>query len=186
MTAQKLHQELQALIAYKKERERIGIAAIRHHLLPELIQLCHHTSNVSHQACWCLEQSVLKDLDCIYPHLNELSKLYTMPINHSGMRSLCKIATILCKHYYSKPQHPIKKLLSTTYKERIIDGCFNQLISSKKAANLAFSTIALYDLGKEHAWIYEQLIPLLEQKLDQNYPIAFKNTALKTLKKLGH
>lgn len=185
MTISELKSQLQSLIAYKTERVRIGKAAIDHQLLSDLIKLCRPESGVSHQACWCLEQSYLTQPDCLNNDLDEFSSLFELEINSSGMRPLCKIASLLTHRFYSKNDQALKTLLKSDYRERMLNGCFNQLITSDKAANLAFSINALYELGKEYDWVYEQLIPILQQKLDEGYTAGFQSIARKTLKKLG-
>lgn len=186
MTSNQLKSQLESLKAYKTERVRIGKVAIDYHLLLDLIKLCHPQSGVSHQACWCLEQSYLLEPECLNDYLAPFSALFELEINSSGMRPLCKIASMMTHHYYGKKDHYLKTLLKLDYRERILNGCFNQLITSDKAANLAFSINALYDLGKEYDWVYEQLIPILHQKLDEGYTVGFQSIARKTLKKLGH
>lgn|GEM_PF-2719230 len=186
MNTTQLKSDLEQLIAYKTERVRIGKAAIDHDLIPDLIQLCKPESGASHQACWCLEQSYLIQPKCIENHLDEFTALFELEINSSGMRPLCKIASLITKNYYGKKTHSLKQLLHSNHRNQLLNGCFNQLITSDKAANLAFSINALYELGKEYDWVYEQLTPILQQKLDEGYSKGFQSIARKTLKKLGH
>ena len=184
MTSKDLKQELQNLKAYKQERVRIGEAVVQHQLLPDLIAFCRPESGVSHQACWSLEQSFLLQEEACYPFLKEICELYTQNINSSGMRPLCKISGILTKKYYSNKDNPIKKILHQPMREKIVEGCFQELISTDRTANMAYSVYSLYELGKEFDWIYPELIPVLQQKLQENYGNGFKSSARRILAKI--
>ena len=184
MTVTQLKTELQNLKAYKAERVRLGVLAVEQNLLSELIELCHPESGLSHQACWSLEQSFLLHEESCYPYLKEICVLYEMNINSSGMRSLCKISSILTKKFYSKKDSQIKELLTKPIRENMVEGCFQELISTDKTANMAYSVYSLYELGKEFDCIYPELKPILTQKLDEDYGNGFKSSARRIIAKL--
>lgn len=185
MTINELHEILVHLKAYKKERVDLGIAVVHHNLISELIQFCEPTNTVSHQACWTLEQSFLIHETKVYPFLGELSALLEMPINSSGMRSLTNIASRLCKSYYGRRKHVVKELLTISMRAQLVTGCFNELITRKETANLAYSIHALVLLGKEFDWIFPELIPVLEQRLGEPLGNGFTHLAKTTLLKIG-
>ncbi|MGB5983076.1 MAG: adenylosuccinate lyase [Nonlabens sp.] len=167
MTAKTLFKELKILKAYKKDRVRLGVAAVEHDLLADLIEFSRAQSEVSHQACWCLEQSFLIHEKECYPYLANIAALFTEPINSSGMRSLVKIAYICCKKYYGKRTHEIEGFLNRNSREHMLEGCFRTLIEHEgKTANQAFATRALFDLGKEFEWIHPELKIKIEQIMD--------------------
>lgn len=176
--------QLQNLKAYKDERVRLGIAVVKHDLLPDLIKSCHPENEISHQACWSLEQSFLIHEKSCYPYLKEIGALYEMPINSSGMRALCKISSILSKKYYSKKESIVKTVLTQTIREQMVEGCFQQLITTDKTANMAYAVYSLYEFGKEFDWIYPELQLILHQKLDENYGNGFKSSARRIIAKL--
>lgn len=184
MTAADLKQNLKKLKAYKAERVRLGTAAVEFNLLPELIELCRPESGVSHQACWSLEQSFLIHEYACYPFLKEIGELYELEINSSGMRALCKISGILTKQFYSKKENKVKKLLLKSMRESMVEGCFQELITTDKTANMAYSVYSLFELGKEFNWIYPELTPVLQQKLQEDYGNGFKSSARKILAKI--
>lgn len=184
MTSNQLKTELQKLKAYKDERVRLGIAVVKHDLLPELIKFCHPENEISHQACWSLEQSFLLHEESCYPYLMEIGALYEMPINSSGMRALCKISSILSKKFYSKKDSIVKSLLTKTIREQMVEGCFQVLITTDKTANMAYSVYTLFEFGKEFDWIYPELKLILHQKLDENYGNGFKSSARRIIAKL--
>lgn len=186
MTAQQLERELSVLKAYKKDRVILGTAAIEHHLLPDLIYFCDPKHSISHQACWSLEQSfLLYEQDC-YPFLTEISMLFTLPINSSGMRSLTKIASICLKKYYSPRSNEIQSLMKITDRENMLEGCFRSLIEDVgKTANMAFATRALYELGKEYDWVYPELQVLIAQHLDRDPSSGYRACGKNTLTKIA-
>lgn len=184
MTASQLKTELKNLKAYKNERVRLGKAAVENDLLPELIKLCKPESGVSHQACWSLEQSFLLHEEKCYPYLKMLCALYELKINSSGMRALCKISSILSKKYYSKKPHALQELLTQSMRESMVEGCFQELISTDKTANMAYAVYSLFEFGKEFDWIYPELKPILKQKLDEDYGNGFKSSARRIITKL--
>ena len=69
-------------------------------------------------------------------------------------------------------------------REQIVEGCFQELISTDRTANMAYSVYSLYELGKEFDWIYPELIPVLQQKLQENYGNGFKSSARRILAKI--
>jgi len=185
MTADSLKAELEILLAYKESRVRIGTQCVKQGLLPELIALCRPESGVSHQACWCLEQSFLLYEEDSYPHLMEICKLYPLKINHSGMRSLCKICFLLCKYYYGKRSHPVKELLTLEMREQLVEGVFDELLTAfGKSANLAFSTNALYLLGTEFDWIHTEMPAIIEQHITNPQNKGYRSVGSKILHKL--
>jgi hypothetical protein len=190
MTAKDLKQNLKTLKAYKKDRVRLGNAAIQNNILQDLIALCHPESGVSHQACWSLEQSfLLHEKDC-YPYVKEIAALFTLPINSSGMRSLTKVSSILVKKYYkvskkeSDPSNQLHRYFNKGMREQILEGCFQEMMDHPdKTANLAWSTLTLYELGKEFDWIYPELVPIIENILYSN-PKGYRSCGTQTLLKI--
>lgn len=178
MTPEKLHKELKFLKAYKKERVRLGIAAVKCELLSSLIRLCYANSDVSHQACWCLEQSfLLHEKEC-YPYLSDIAKLYEQPINSSGMRSLTKIASICCKEFYSLKINETQKFLTQRDRAAMVEGCFRTMLEHEgKTANQAFATRALFELGKEFDWVHEALLDQIERLMSQNPQSGYRAVA---------
>lgn len=184
MNKEQLFKKLKKLKAYKIERVGLGKSAVKHNLLSELIELCNPESGVSHQACWALEQSfLLHEQDC-YPFLKEICRLYEVKINSSGMRVLGNISHIISKKFYGKKKTPLKFLITQTMRAQMVEGCFQELITTNKTANMAYATYSLYEYGKEFIWIYPELHPILTQKLDENYGNGFKSSARLILKKL--
>ncbi len=185
MSPEDLHQQLQALKAYKKERVRLGTTAVEENLLPELIHLCQPSSGVSHQACWCLEQSfLLFEKDC-YPYMSDIARLYQQPIDSSGMRSLTKIASICCKKFYSPRHYQIKQFLNEVDRVAMVEGCFRTLLEHEgKTANQAFATRALFELGKEFDWVHEALLEQIERIMSHNPQSGYRAVAKEVSQKI--
>lgn len=185
MTEQELYKELRGLKAYKKDRVRLGLAVVEEQLLPQLISFCKAKNDVSHQACWCLEQSFLLHEEKCYPYLEQIAALFVEPINASGMRSLVKIASICSKKYYSKRSQQIEKCLTSIYRKQMLEGCFRTLIEQEeKTANIAFATRALFELGKEFQWVHPELKIKIIQIMDRNPKSGYKACGKDVLTKI--
>jgi hypothetical protein len=105
-----------------------------------------------------------------------------MDINHSGMRSLGKIALIMSQKYYGKKSHELKELLTRDMREQMVAGCFDELIAARgKSANLSFMTRALCLLSSEFDWIKEELPPIITSHLEENTARGYRTTGVKVL-----
>ena len=186
MDAASLFDELQVLKAYKNERVRIGTICVEQHLVPELIVLCRPKSGVSHQACWCLEQSyLLFEVDC-YPFMDDICELLPLKINHSGRRSLLKICWLICQAFYLKKSHSISEFLTIGMREQLVDGAFDELICAHgKTANLMFATRSLYLLGTEFEWIHPQLPAVIREHMGNTSNKGYLNVGKSILSQLG-
>lgn len=161
-----LKEQLANLYAYKESRVRLGTKFVKQDAVEDLIKYCHPSSGVSHQACWCLEQAYLLFKPKIHPHLKPFFKLYTLPINSSGMRSLLKIGYEIMKCYYGKREHIIKKLITHKMKEQLVRASFDAMINaSGRSANLMYATRSLYLMRAEFDLIPDQLPNFIERHL---------------------
>ncbi len=186
MNSRQLLEDLKTLKAYKDERVRLGTLAIENNLLPQLIGYCKAESEVSHQACWSLEQSFLIYEEQCYPYFIEISKLYLEPINASGMRVLTNIASICLKKFYSPRKHVIENYLTQEMRENMLEGCFRSLIEDVgKTANMAYATRALFELGKEYDWVHPELIIAIEQTIERDPGSGYRACGKDTLKKIS-
>lgn len=185
MQPKELYKELQSLKAYKEERVRLGVSAVNHKLLPQLIDWCKPESGVSTQACWCLEQSfLLHETACLY-FLEDIASLYREPVAASGMRSLTKIASICTQKFYGKKQHPLQLIFLPNLREKVLEGCFRSLMEHRdRTANMVFAMRALFELGKEFKWVHKELKVIIIKELEDNPSRGLKNSAEKLLIKI--
>ncbi|AZQ44042.1 adenylosuccinate lyase [Nonlabens ponticola] len=185
MDRRELYNRLEPLKAYKADRVDLCNLVVEYHQIPELIEFCHPKHDVSHQACWVLEQVFLLHEEKCLPHLGSLINLFALPINHSGMRSLLKISLLICQQFYHKKSSPYDELLTIDMRATLLDGCFGELIAATgKSANLIFATKSLYLLGQDFSWVHEQLPDAIEKHLDNPDNKGYRSGAIAIIKKL--
>ena len=99
------------------------------------------------------------------------------------MRPVAKVCQILAQENISKQNNTIKKVLTPLYKERIIEACFDWMISDQKVAVKAYSMTTLFILGKDYNWVHLELAQILENDYHLQ-SAAFKARARHVLKKI--
>ncbi len=180
-----LYRSLLDLKAYKKSRVDLGTLCVTQGLLRPLISYCYPHLPCSHQACWTLEQSFLLFEEDCRPYLDQICWLFTLPINTSGMRSLTKIAYVLCRKFYSKKEFPVKTILTKLLREQLLEGCFNQLLEAHgKSANLSFAARSVQLMAREFDWVREQLPGVIEIHLGNPENKGFHTVGKKILNQL--
>jgi hypothetical protein len=95
--------------------------------------------------------------------------------NHSAIRPVSKICLFLSKSKTIK--------LTENQETKIIETCLEWLIQDEKVATKAYSMRALYNFGKKHSWINEELKTILSQDFFK-HTAAYKAAAKDILRKL--
>ena len=101
----------------------------------------------------------------------------------SAVRPVAKICEYLVIAYYSKEDNNIKNTLKPLYQERIIETCFDWMITNQKVAVKVYSMSSLYLLGKDYDWVYPELVTILERDFNSS-SAGFKSRAKQILKKM--
>lgn len=153
-------------------------------LLPKLITILFMVDDkVSCKAAWVLEFICDKKLDTFIPFLNKFtSNIHKVHLD-SAVRPVAKICEYLVKAFYSKHDNNIKNALTPIYQERIIEACFDWMITDQKVAVKAYSMNTLYLLGQDYNWIHPELKMILERDYKTG-SAGFKARARYLLKKL--
>ena len=128
-----------------------------------------------HKACWIQELICEEKMDLFLPFLDKFCETLPHYKNDSAIRSISKICLFLSN---SK-----KYSLTEIQEEKIIETCLDWLIESEKAANAAYTMRALYNLGKKHHWVNDELKFLLQRDCSHQTP-AYKSAVKDILKKL--
>ena len=131
--------------------------------------------NIHSKACWTLELILEIKLELILPFLDDFLAKTGHYKDDSAIRSISKICMFLSKSKTIK--------LSENQKTKIIETCLDWLIQDKKAATKAYSMRALYNFGKKHSWINEELKNILSQDFFK-HSAAYKAVAKEILRKL--
>ena len=185
MTVNELYEELNGVNALRENRlkySKIVLDDIT--LFPKLIEIMFmFDDKVSCKAAWVFEYVCTEYIYAIIPHL----EIFTSNLKHihldSSVRPVAKVCQILAQENISKQNNTIKKVLTPLYKERIIEACFDWMISDQKVAVKAYSMTTLFILGKDYNWVHLELAQILENDYHLQ-SAAFKARARHVLKKI--
>ena len=144
--------------------------------LQDLMQIALNENDKIHiKACWSLELIFELKLDLLLPYLDDFISKIPFYKNDSAIRPASKICMFLSKSKTIK--------LAEVQEIKIIETCLDWSIQDEKVATKAYSMRALYNFGKKHPWIHEELKTILSQDYP-NHSAAYKAAARDILKKL--
>ena len=123
------------------------------------------------------------NIDTIIPYLDQFTENMHKVHIDSAVRPVAKICEFLATAYTSKLENNIKKALTETHRERIVENCFDYMINDEKVAAKAYSMTTLFLLGIEYDWVYSELARILEDDFSKQ-SAAFKARARHILKKI--
>ncbi len=153
-------------------------------LLPDLLHVCAKIDDeISCRASWGLEFLCKNNLDIILPYLDDLTALAPKVYQHPAVRPIAKIFEYLIVAYYQKKSRAVRKLLSRVHRQKMIETCFDWLITDQKVAPQAYSMTSLYLLGTEFDWVHPELKIILENNYSSG-SAAYKARSRMILKKL--
>ena len=127
------------------------------------------------KACWSLELIFELKLELLLPFLDDFITKIPFFKNDSAIRPASKICMFLSKSKTLK--------LSENQENKVIETCLDWLIQDEKVATKAYSMRTLYNFGKKHTWINEELKTILSQDYP-NHSAAYKAAAKDILRKL--
>jgi hypothetical protein len=127
------------------------------------------------KACWSLELIFEIKLELILPFLEDFLAKTGQFKDDSAIRPISKICMFLSKSKTIK--------LSESQETKIIETCLDWLIQDKKVAAKAYSMRTLYNFGKKHPWINEELKNILPQDYFK-HSAAYQAAAKDILRKL--
>lgn len=163
-----LHHQLNFKKAYRKQRLNAAHWVLAHpDTFRELLAYCFDLSEdeIAHKANWVLEFVLLKKMPLLYPHLDffftELSKIK----KHQSLRPLSHICEIITISYYKDENIQLQKVFNSNNKEKMIQCCFDWLITDQKIACQVRAMTALYYLGTEFTWIHPELSEIIESNI---------------------
>ncbi len=185
MTKSQLYQELKAVNHSKEKRAFYANMLISNpKLTPILLDIVFDVNdNMSPRAAWVLEFACKENIAFIIPYLETFTKNINTIYIDSAVRPAAKICEMIAKAYTSKTNHVIKKHLTVSQQKRIIETCFDYLISKQKVAAKAYGMVALFLLGKHHDWVHQELILILERDYSSQ-SAAYKARARVIFKKV--
>ena len=152
----------------RENRQRVANIVLENQsLFKDLIAITFDVENkISIKAAWILEWICTHhQLEWMIPHLDEFtSKIATVQFD-SAIRPCAKICEHLAVAYYSKDENHIKRNLTFTQIDTIVETGFDWLITPQKIAVRAYTMTFLYLFGLERDWIHPELKHLIESKI---------------------
>jgi hypothetical protein len=185
MSLEEFYKELSYVNASRENRLKYANMVLNDmSLFPKLIEILFMVDDkVSCRAAWVFE-FVCKDyIYALVPHLELFTKKLNKIHFDSAVRPVSKVCQFIAKTYYSKHPNTIKKTLTVQQQNRIIEACFDWMISNQKVAPKAYAMETLFLFGKDFNWIHLELVQILEQDF-QKQSAGFKARAKLTLKKI--
>lgn len=185
MTIEEFYKELSYVNASRENRMTYARMVLNDmSLFPKLIDILFMVDDkVSCRAAWVLEFVCAQYIYAIVPYLETFTKNINRVHLNSSVRPVSKICEYISKAYYSKAPNTIKKTLRPEHKERIIEACFDWMISDQKIAPKVYAMEVLFLFGKDYSWIHPELTQILEQDF-QKQSSGFKVRAKRTLQKI--
>ncbi len=182
MTLEEFHKELSNVSTSRENRMKYANTVLNDmSLFPKLVDILFMVDDkVSSRAAWILEFVCAEYIYAIVPHLETFTKNINKVHLDSSVRPVSKVCEFITKAYYSKKPNPIKKALTPKHKERIIEACFDWMISDQKVAPKVYAMESLFFYGMDYDWVYPELTQILEQNF-HSQSAAFKARAKRTL-----
>jgi hypothetical protein len=152
--------------------------------MPELLEYCFkHKFKISYKANWSLEFVCIEKLELLYPYFNLFFKNLPEVYQHQSVRALSHICEIICIQFYKHNNPAVREVFLQPHKEKLVECCFDWLITEQKIACQARAMLCLYYLGTEFNWIYPELKQILENNMPSGSP-GYKSRAKKILAKI--
>lgn len=171
------YQQIEKSTAHRKCRDDIKDFVFENpEFLSDLIKIAFTIKDKNHhKACWILELVCEEKMHLFLPFLDEFCEVLHQYKSDSAIRSISKICLFL--------SNPKKHSLTENQEEKIIETCLDWLIASEKAANAAYAMRTLYNFGKKHVWVNEELNVLLQRDCSHQTP-GYKFAVKDILKRL--
>jgi hypothetical protein len=185
MSTEELHKELSYVNASRENRLKYAKMVLNDmSLFPKLLEVLFMVDDkVSCKAAWVFEYVCSEYIYAIVPHLDQFTMNLKKIHLDSAVRPVAKVCELIATEYYSKKPNTLNKTLTPIHRERIIEACFDWMISDQKVAPKAYSMETLFIFGKDSNWIHKELALILEQDF-QKESAGFKARAKRTLNKI--
>lgn len=151
-------------------------------LIPYLVEITFEVDNkLSIKASWVLELVCEQNINLIIPHLDTFCKNIGTVKFDSAVRPISKICNFLAIYFNKRTPNSIKKSLTNTHIDLIIEAGFDWMIGNHKVATKAYAMNALYIFGKNKSWVHQELKLIILQNIPKE-SAAYKSRGKITLK----
>ncbi|MFK7832491.1 MAG: adenylosuccinate lyase [Winogradskyella sp.] len=185
MTKDQLYKELNFVNHSGEKRLKYAHLVIDNpELITPLLDIVFDVDDkISCRAAWVLEFMCGEQLEALIPHLDVFTSHMAKVHLDSAVRPVAKLCEYLIKANYSKTDNKIKTHLTQPHKEKIIEACFDWMITDEKIAPKAYAMHSLFLLGRDYDWIHPELAIILERDYEIQ-SAGFKARARHILKKI--
>lgn len=165
MLKNQLYKQLDSVSALRTSRQYFAnIVSTNPKMIAPLVEIIfENDKKISPRAAWVLEFVFKDDYSIIFSHLDYFTSNVSKLKLDSSIRPCAKIIEILIDLYYIDKNTEVLKCLSESFKSRIIEACFDWMITEQKVAVKAYSMNALYQLGTEYNWIHPELKTIMQR-----------------------
>jgi len=178
MTKKEIIQELNNISVLRENRIRVANLILQDkESFVILLKIVFDVNNkTSIKAAWIFEFVCKKQINGLYANLdffvNNIQKVHF----GSAVRPIAKICQLLVLKNKKTP------ILNFTdkHKEKIIETCFDWMLSNHKVAIKAYTMQTLFYLGKKENWVHDELVTLIINNIDSE-TAAYKSRGLITL-----
>ncbi|OIQ28306.1 MAG: adenylosuccinate lyase [Bacteroidetes bacterium MedPE-SWsnd-G2] len=186
MTSEALYKELNYVNHSRENRMKYAQMLIKDQsLIPQILDILFTVDDkISCRAAWVLEFMCNENLEAIIPYLDRFTAQMKTVHLDSAVRPVAKICEYLVTANYGKQESEIRKALTNSHKELMIEVCFDYMINDEKIAPKAYAMNSLYLLGTEYNWIHPELITILERDY-ANQSAGYKARARKIITKIN-
>lgn len=182
MASEELIEKLNCTSARRDSRTQAANWVLKKpEVFPELLDLCFYAKDdLSFKAAWILEFVCLEKFELLYPHFE--TYFDNLPNDHKDqtVRPLAKICERLAIEYYKNKNPVLVKLLNESYRQTMIECCFDWLISNQRVACEVYAMSSLFYLGTEFDWIHTELKTIIDTTIHKR-SAAYKSRGKKVL-----
>ncbi|MEP3838457.1 MAG: adenylosuccinate lyase [Algibacter sp.] len=185
MTTGQLYNELNYVNHSREKRLFYAHLLIKNpDLIPKLLDILFRVDDkISPRAAWVFEFMCNHNIETIVPYLDVFTENMHKVHKESAVRPIAKICEFLATAYSTKTDNLIKRNLTQTHIQRIVETCFDYMINDIKVAPKAYSMTTLFLIGKTLDWVHPELARILEDDF-MKQSAAYKARARHILKKI--
>lgn len=186
MNSEILFEKLQYTKAYRQSRMDVADWVLANpNTIPDLLAYCFGSMDeLAYRATWVLEFVCSKRLDLLSRYFATFFDALPAVNLDQSVRPLAKICEMLAVAYYKTQDPIIFGTLTTDFRNKMTDCCFDWLITNQKLACKVYTISTLYYLGTEFSWIHIELKSIVSRHMHSS-SAAYKARGKYILKRIG-
>ena len=167
MTEADLKMKLTKLTAHRKSRLNMADEILENPALFDALveYVFEEERKIAVKAAWVFEFVCLQNIGLLNPRLDYFTKNLPCLKEDGGIRPVSKVCEHIAKTSTSASDSKLKKELTDTQIERIVETAFDWLLGPYKVAVKVFAMSTLFYFGKTSNWIHNALVDHLEKEM---------------------